>query len=478
MLTSLRRQLLALWMAIALACVVVAVLLWGLARHGEKVQVAQAQSTLIQACEKIRTRYDQTIQSTPSGQRLALQNAVLQLVLSDYSGVEGGIWDRNMGMVVYAYPTYEGTGSKTDVPPAELPNITSTSQQALQKRTFSTYVRTSDREVLLLNACALSSSQSAWVMTRVHTEGEAFYHHLTLGLAMLFGVVLLTLIATAWILSRWDQKLGSIESALIAADPSSPEPLQATGSDELDRLGQALNRYARRSVEAGQKAQEMATALARGQRLADMGRMVATIAHEIRNPIATMRLTAENAIADPPTEPVAMERVLAQIERLNGLVESLLTMAQPIKLTLSEVDLNTWTQSMIDRFSSSSDGAAVKVNISGEKLVWPMDSHFMEQALENLLRNAHDHVSEGMPIGLTLRSSKDRLTITVSNAGAPVPDELVARLFEPFATGRTHGNGLGLALVREIALAHEGQVTYHHAEGITRFTMELPWHIS
>lgn len=458
----------------AVACAVVGVLLYGMTRHGEKVEVARAHGLLFQACERIHARYVQAAENTPIEQRPALESAILQLVLADYSGTEGGIWESGRGVTAYAYPTYQGSGVKNDVPPAELANITQVAQKALQGHGPALYTRASDREVLLLAACPLQSAQSAWVMSRVHTESEAFYRLLKLGLAILFGVVLLSLVAVAWVLRRWDQKIGRIEHDLVVADPSVPQPLAPSGSDELDRLSQAINRYAQRSVDARREARELAAALARGERLADIGRMVATVAHEIRNPIATMRLTAENAVAASAPDAQAMERVLQQIDRLDDVVESLLTMAQPIKLHLAEVELASWAQTVVGAMTPGEPTIDVVLDISAHA-TWRFDPLYMERALTNLLRNAREHARAHTLVRLRVASSAAHLTLVVSNTGLPVPDELSHRLFEPFASGRLHGNGLGLALVREIALSHGGQVDYRHAEGITEFSVVLPW---
>lgn len=474
MLSSLRHQLMGLWALMALACVVLALLLYGITRHSEKVQVAQATGQLAQACEQIQRRYLQAAGGLATDQRTALAGAVLQLVLEDYSGVEGGIWQTGRGVTAYAYPTYQGSGSKTDVPPAELPNIARTAQQAVRTGQPAEYRRAADREVLLLRACPMPASQGAWVMTRVHTESEAFYQRLRAGLAALFGVVLFSLGAVAWVLARWDRKLGRIERQLAEADPSVAVPLSPSGSDELDRLGQAINRYASRSVEARREAGELAAALARGARLAGIGRMVATVAHEIRNPIAAMRLTAENALASAAPDPQAMQRMLRQVQRLDGMVERLLGMAQPIKLNLLEVELAPWLEKVVA--AGTADTAPVQWQLDPALPArWRLDPAYLEQALDNLLRNARQHSAEGAPITLRAVSHAGQLQIAVGNRGEPIPAAVAQQLFEPFVSGRADGHGLGLALVREIALSHGGQARYEYNDGVIWFFLELPW---
>ena len=91
---------------------------------------------------------------------------------------------------------------------------------------------------------------------------------------------------------------------------------------------------------------------------------------------------------------------------------------------------------------------------------------------------ALQHARPGTAVTLTVAADADLLRLSVANRGEPVPAPVAAHLFEPFASGRSDGNGLGLALVREIARAHGGEVRYAHHDGVTSFLLELPWRAS
>ena len=481
MFRSLRHQLLGIWLLMALACAGLAILLYGLSRQAESIQIARATQRVHQACQLIGKRYAGTsaaARATPvSG---GLEDVVLQLVLEDFDGIEGGVWHRQQGITAYAYPTYQGSSIKTDVPAAERPTIDTVAQRAADTHALADYSRTSDREVLLLAACPFDGDASAWTMTRVPTAGAAFYRRLLLGLSGLLVILVLSAAVMGDVLRRWDRKLAAVEQALSSADPHGAPDLPVTGSQELDRLGNAIRRYAQRSIDARAEAEKLGRELARHERLADLGRMVATVAHEIRNPIATMRLTVENALGDAgATGHDGLDVLLAQIQRLDGVVEGLLTMVQPIKLHRRDVALSTWLQASVRHAKPMLAPHAVDLHLPDANIsIWHFDPKYMERVLDNLLRNAAEHALPGTAIVVTTRTSADMLRIDVSNHGPPVPAQVREHLFEPFASGRERGNGLGLALVREIVLAHQGDVAYEHADGATHFIVSLPWRAS
>ena len=479
MLRSLRRQLLLLWALMLGICVVLGVLLYGLFGQTEGVRITQARQQVEDACAHIAQRYQGASAAARSADNAAgLREVVLQLVLADSSGVEGGIWDRQHGFVAYAYPTYQGSGIKVDVPQAERANIEVAARKVLASGRATLYRRASAREVLLLAACPFDTGSSAWTMTRVPAVGAASYQRLLVGMSLLLGLVMLSAIGVGWAMRRWDHKLALVEAALSGAATVGVPAIPFTGSTELDRLGLAITGYATRLAESRADADRLTTELARHDRLVSLGRMSATVAHEIRNPIATMRLTAENALAEAGQENSEhLDVLLAQVQRLDGVVESLLSMVQPIRLRLREVAVQPWLQHLVAQALS----APVRIELQPWKddmLRWSLDPDQLGRAVDNLLRNAAQHSTPGTPVRVMVALVSGALRIDVANHGAPVPEALCGQLFEPFASGRVDGNGLGLALVREIVQAHGGSVRYTHADGITHFTLELPWRAS
>ncbi|MBO9769280.1 MULTISPECIES: sensor histidine kinase [Xanthomonas] len=477
---SLLRQLLLIWMVIVAACVGVATMLYGLYRQTEGVRLEEARQQLDGQCARIVQRYAGASEAARRGDDgVGLAAVVVQLVLADAPGVEGGVWDLHKGFVAYAYPTYDGSDHKTDIPAAEWANIVHTAQQSVTTRQAAQYRRDGRREVLLISACPLASSSAAWAMTRVPASKADAWRPLVVGMLLIFAMVAISAIALGVLVRRWSQRLQRIQQAL-AADTEMPH-IPPTGTPELDRLGAAVNDYAQRNAQALAQTRRLADELSRHERLAALGRMTATVAHEIRNPIATMRLALENEIARgdaTPHDTAHGELMLGQMRRLDGVVESLLGMVQPIRLHLETVVVQDWLARLLEHSPLPPGMPSPRLLLPAAPLRWMLDPQQLGRAVHNLLRNAAQHAEPGSEVTLQAAAVEGMLQVDVCNRGAPVAEPIAAQLFEPFVSGRADGNGLGLALVREIARAHGGHARYAHADGLTHFILELPWRAS
>ena len=140
----------------------------------------------------------------------------------------------------------------------------------------------------------------------------------------------------ARILYLWSRQLVRLEAELAGRDPNATElpALTRTGERELDRLVDALNA-------AGARLADERSRAGAAERLAAVGRLAAGLAHEIRNPIAAMRLKAENALAagDDGRRVTALQSILQQVGRLDGLLRDLLAMTQRREPNLTDIDL-------------------------------------------------------------------------------------------------------------------------------------------
>lgn len=143
------------------------------------------------------------------------------------------------------------------------------------------------------------------------------------------GILLLAVLIAAALLVRltvtWSRHVAHIESTLAAHDVAELPALPVTGERELDRIVAALNDAGARLSASRRSADELARRMATSERLAAIGRVAAGIAHEIRNPIAAMRLKAETALASNEQHHPALAVILEQIHRLDRLVRRLLT---------------------------------------------------------------------------------------------------------------------------------------------------------
>ncbi len=457
-------------------------------RSTTAARTAEAEIGLTHAAEHLAAAYDfytTGLAATPAGPGFARGlGAVVHTTLARAEGVEGGIWQQGRGSLAYAYPTYEGSGSKTDLPAAETAAIAAINTDVEITRAPAARREIGRRETLLLYARPLSSpvlpGASAWVMTRV--AATPAFARLQAALASLLFLVLL-LAFWLWRLARsFGRHVGAIEAALRIDDIADLPPLPATGENDLDRILASLNEAVARLSQTRAEAALLARRAAEAERLAALGRVAAGIAHEIRNPLAAMRLRAENALAgDPPSGRAAnaLVAILGQIARLDRLVHEILNLTQRPRPRLARVDLSRLLAAVIAEHGEIAVRASVRLQQQGPALTAVLDLELTRRALAALLDNAIRHTPAGGMVGLRADREGEYLILRVADTGPGIAAELRDCLFEPFVSFRPEGTGLGLAIAREMAEAQSGMLSLLDpggAQGGAVFGVILPWH--
>jgi signal transduction histidine kinase len=483
---SLRFRLLALWFVLLLSAGATAFLLVSFFKETASAQVDRAQERTAQSCRAIAERYAffSSGWNGPGAEGFTPEirtqlNQVIQAALSNATSIEGGIWQAAAGSLAYAYPTYEGSGPKTDLPAAEYKSIQQVNATANADGSFTTTTRPSNSQVLVLQACPLQgpiSGLTGWTMTRVYTGASEGYRRLVTGLGVLALTVLGSAIWLGWVLLAWSRRIGEIEVALGGATGGLLPTLALTGEPEFDRLLEALNA-------SGERLKEAQRRITSAERLAAVGRLTAGIAHEIRNPIAAMRLKAENALAsgDEDRRSSALHFVLDQIARLDQLLRDLLSMTQRRKPERDSVDVASFLNEIDEEYRELVTAkklnlitrVADAVRLSPERPSF--DRNQVRRAISNLITNAIENTEPPGAITIEACREGDLLTLGVLDTGPGVPSEAEDTLFEPFVTGRPEGTGLGLAIVREIARAHGGEARHIPTPTGAHFRIELPW---
>jgi signal transduction histidine kinase len=477
------------WSVFLVGALVVGALLISLYRQSTIEQLRHAEVAVARGCDAIEGRYRLLIAGAPPGAQhpradeaelTTSLNGAVWLALRDLAGVEGGIWQIPAGPLAYAFPTYEGTGEKTDLPAAERPRIGEVAEAAAEGTPVARR-NDSRSQTLFLYACPLPPGPMpdlvAWTMARVATAGSGAYLQALAGL----GVLLAVLVGSAALLGRllfgWSQRLRQLETALGSAGADLP-PLERTGQRDLDRIVDAMNQAGVKLAAARLQAEHLTHQMGEQERLAALGRIVAGVAHEIRNPIAAMRLKAENALAaegDDGRRERALMAILEQVARLDNLLRNLLSSVQRTMPALASVELEPFLAARIELFGEQAMAAGVTLSTSTEVAHATFDSERVGRALDNLILNALQNTAFGGRIALTAAVAERRLMLAVTDTGRGVPTAIREQLFEPFVTGRPEGTGLGLAIVREVAEAHQGTVGVVHRQDGTTFMMELPW---
>ena len=274
--TGLRLRLLGLWALSLLACVAVALLLGQLYLQSTTARVGRAEAVIAHACDLIGDRYranEAAWRGAAPGLsdpklRAGLETAVT-LALTGQNGVEGGVWQGEAGSLAYAFPTYPGTGPKTDLPAAERDHIQAVNDQAARQERPIGRRSVTRGQNLLLCACPLPGPiprLTAWTMTRVESVPE--YDRLRLGLAVLLGFMVLMAAWLGRVLILWARYVSGVEAALSAAGSGAAPTLAPLGARELARPGEARREAGPRLELARQQSVALAARASRVEWLA------------------------------------------------------------------------------------------------------------------------------------------------------------------------------------------------------------------
>jgi two-component system sensor histidine kinase HydH len=208
----------------------------------------------------------------------------------------------------------------------------------------------------------------------------------------------------------------------------------------------------------------------RDRRLASLGEMSAVLAHEIRNPLASLKGNAQLLAASLPAGERARqkaERVVEEAVRLESLSNDLLEFVRTGELHVAPVD-----PAALLRAAAASVDPDIVVDAGGAPPRWNLDGDRVREVLVNLLENA---VQAGAPVRASATLEDGRLVYEVRDAGAGIASEDLEHIFEPFFTRRTRGTGLGLAIARRVVELHGGTIgAANSQEGGALFRIALP----
>jgi signal transduction histidine kinase len=248
----------------------------------------------------------------------------------------------------------------------------------------------------------------------------------------------------------------------------------ARTDDEIGELAVAFEKM----VEAVARARERAVS---NERFAAIGKMAAHVTHEIRNPLSSISLNIEmleEEMSGLPEEGRALlKSITREVERLEHLSEEYLRVARLPSPRMEAEDLASAVKEILRFARPEIERAGCEVALDLKEPLPPalFDEAQIRQALLNLLRNAREAMSSGGTIDVRVCAEGMSVVVSIEDRGGGIPDEIRARVFDPFFSTKGEGTGLGLAITRQIVEAHGGTVTCDAREGGgTSFRIALP----
>jgi signal transduction histidine kinase len=224
---------------------------------------------------------------------------------------------------------------------------------------------------------------------------------------------------------------------------------------------------------------EIEEQLRRADRLSTLGELSAGMAHEIRNPLGSIRGTAEILkdgvdSSDPRYE--FAEILVREADRLNGVLENFLRFARQAPLEQGRFELNAVVREVVDLTRRQAERSHVEVRVRSAELPQLFgDAGQVRQALLNLVLNALQAMPDGGRLTLTTKHAGDRALVTIADSGPGIPAAEQERIFKTFVTTRADGTGLGLPISQRIITSHGGQISVDSTPGRgAAFTVALP----
>lgn len=249
---------------------------------------------------------------------------------------------------------------------------------------------------------------------------------------------------------------------------------------ELQKTAQGLEESYQKLQQQSERIIAVEEQLRRAERLSTLGEMAAVLAHEIRNPLGSIRGTAEILKDDYRPGDSKHEFIEIQIretERLNRVVEDFLRMARPQPSEMTRCSLVEELETVVTLVSRDAQGRGVVLVLepfSGEAVVQG-NGEKLRQAFLNIVINALQATPVGGRVTIAVRKEEDGYEIRFSDSGSGIESDALARIFEPFFTTKPDGTGLGLAVTRKIVEAHGGTLAVESAAGQgTTVTVSLP----
>jgi signal transduction histidine kinase len=419
--------------------------------------LAAARELQVQYEERAALLVDDPIEALPPQAQDISLRGLASAVLRSYPEVQGGF--RLSGSVV-------GFNSPRSLTGEELALVDSAAATGTAEDDW-------DVDIAVAAAVPLETSNGvAWAMKRLAGIGDPDAERRRWLLA---GLLLSTLLGLGGVVSVWYSQRSGVATL--------KEGLQRMESDFSHRMPAIAGDFGQIADAANQMASRrtaLETELRRQDRLAALGKAVAGVAHEIRNPLNSMKLSLEllrRRLQKGVAQPAEVQGALDQIDRLDQIVGRLLAFGRPALTNRHRQDLRPIIQQAAAMVHEPARQKRLEIKIEAQDdrpIEADIDGPQIQQVLINLLLNAIDASSPDRDIALSVHPQDGGVTVSVTDEGDGIAEEARAHVFDVYYTTKPDGVGLGLSVSREIIANHGGRLEFDSEAGKTVFRFVLP----
>jgi len=229
----------------------------------------------------------------------------------------------------------------------------------------------------------------------------------------------------------------------------------------------------------------------------ELGKLTGGLAHELKNPLSTVKLNLQLVYEDlqkcnpAETDRAAVEQNSAKLnrairkisvirketERLEHILESFLQYVAKTRLKTSPADINEIIGDMIDFYSPQADNRSIQIkqNLCRSPLICNVDANMLKQVFLNLFINAQQAMKDGGTLVIQTKKEKSDAVIKITDTGCGITPDKLPFIFDAYYSSRSQGSGLGLATAKRIIEAHNGRIiAQSEPEKGTTFTIKIP----
>jgi len=255
--------------------------------------------------------------------------------------------------------------------------------------------------------------------------------------------------------------------------------IDVKSKDEIGELAESFNRLSMELKKTKEKMEEAYTYthLLHTEKLSSIGQISAGLAHELKNPVTTLKMLFQAFREQPEMTEEDIEVINGEIEKIDGILTRFLSFVKQKDMNPAPVHIGTLIEHVLDlaSFDLRSQGITVHRDIPEHLPPVRADGALLEQVFLNLLLNAIEAMPGGGEIKITGRTKNGFVEVMIWDRGKGIPPDIKARVFEPFFTTKSNGTGLGLTIAYNIIKEHSGRLFFESDEDNgTVFTVRLP----